>query len=194
MRAAWEVLGDEETRHAYIDKVIHGKKTEEEMAMEQVEAYWAAEAEFKKGLALFNAGRASNAHEYFANAVDKVPDELEFRAYWAYTSFQRAKVEEPEKAEEFKEILKYVLDKNQQQDRKLDAGWVLMGRIYKDLGNDTAAKRCFVQALKLNPSNGDANREYRRLAGGGSGGTKSESKKKDDKKGGFFGRLFGGKK
>ena len=195
VRAAWEVLGDDEKRAAYIDKVIHGIKTEDELAMEQVEAYWAAEAEFKRGLALFNNGRLTQAHEHFEAAIAKVPDELEFRAYWAFTSFQKHKTD-PERAEEFKDMLKDVLDANKAQDRKLDGGWVLLGRMYKDLDNEQAAKRCFVQALRINAANGDANRELRRLQGGGGTPKAKPKPAKDggDKKSGFFGRLFGGKK
>ncbi len=190
VRAAWEVLGDAEARQAYIDRVVHGKKSEDELAMEQVEAYWAAESEFKRGLALFNNGRIKEAHEQFQMAVDKVPDELEFRAYWSFTSFQQVKGQDTEKAEAFKDMLKEVLEKNKEQDRKLDGAWVLLGRMYRDLDNDAAARRCFVQALKLNPANGDANREMRRLSGQAPGQKKEESK---DEKKGFFGRLFGKK-
>ena len=71
---------------------------------------------------------------------------------------------------------------------------MLLGRIYRDLDNEQAAKRCFVQALRINAANGDANRELRRLQGGnaGSGKTKGKAPKDDaDKKGGFFGRIFG---
>ena len=74
---------------------------------------------------------------------------------------------------------------------------MLLGRMYRDLDNDQAAKRCFVQALRINAANGDANRELRRLQGGAPGPNKGKSKankEAGDKKGGFFGRLFGGKK
>ena len=40
---AWEVLGEEETRKAYVDRTIHGIKSEDELAMEQVQAILAAE-------------------------------------------------------------------------------------------------------------------------------------------------------
>ena len=123
-------------------------------------------------------------------AVDKVPDELEFRAYWSFTSFQQVKGQDGEKAEAFKDMLKEVLEKNKEQDRKLDGAWVLLGRMYRDLDNDAAARRCFVQALMLNPANGDANREMRRLSGQAPGQKKEEAK---DEKKGFFGRLFGKK-
>jgi len=190
VRAAWEVLGDDEQRGAYIDKVIHGKKTEDELAMEQVENYWAAEADFKRGLASFNAGRVREAHELFKSAVGREDKELEFRAYLGFTTFQLYKTSDPDQAETGKEMLKDVLEKNKEQKRKLDAAWVLMGRIFRDQGNDKGARRCFVQALKINASNGDAQREMRRLTGGSPGRKKAEEKKKS---GGFFSRWFGKK-
>jgi curved DNA-binding protein CbpA len=196
VREAWEVLGEADSRGAYIDRTIHGMKTEEELAMAQVEAFWKAESEFKRGLALFHQGRLKQAHDLFSSAHIAVPDELEFRAYYAFTTFKSAHQKGDEiAAEDAKEMLKDVLEKNKEQARKLDAAWVLAGIVYRDLGNDTAAKRCLVQALKLNPSNSDANRELRRITGKAPGQKKADGKGKDDKKGGgFFSRLFGGGK
>ena len=104
--------------------------------------------------------------------------------------FQLHKTSDAEKADEGKEMLKEVLEKNKEQKRKLDAAWVLMGRIFRDEGNDKGARRCFVQALKLNASNGDAQREMRRLTGGGPAAKKKAEEKKS---GGFFSRWFGKK-
>jgi hypothetical protein len=189
VRAAWEVLGDADKRQAYTDQVIHGKKTEDQLAMEQVQNYWAAESEFKRGLAAFNAGRMREAHGMFEAAVQKVPDELEFRAYLGFTTFQTWNTRDAEKAEAGKEMLKEVVEKNREQQRKLDSAWVLLGRIYRDSNNNEAARKCFVQALKINPANGDATREMKRLHGGAPG----QPAKKEDEKPGFFARLFGKK-
>lgn len=182
VRAAWEVIGSPEARQKYTDKVIHGKKTEEELAMEQLQAYWSAEADFKKGVAAYNQGKIRQAHEFFSAAVEIVPDELEFRAYHAYTSFAMERTNDPEKALEYIDVLKNVIERNQEQERKLDMAWVLLGRSYRESGEPEKAKRCFVQALRINPANPDATREMKRLT----------NKKKDEKKG-FFSRLFGKK-
>jgi hypothetical protein len=190
LRAAWEELGDDDRRGAYIDRVVHGKKSEDELAMAQVEQVWAAEAEFKRGLAAFHAGRTRQAHDLFAAASEKVPDELEFRAYLGFTTFSLHHKTDAEKAEAGKEMLKEVLDKNKDQQRKLDGAWVLLGRVYRDTDNEAAARKCFVQALKLNPANADATREMRRLSGAAPG---QPAKREDDKKPGFFARLFGKK-
>ena len=183
VREAWEVLGNDEQRQAYIDKVVHGKKSEQELAMEQINAYWSAEADFKRGLAAFKNGRISQAHPAFRAASDAVPDELEWKAYHAYTTFHVNRTREPQKAEDAVEMLKNVLEANKAQERKLDSGWVLLGKTYRDRSMPDAAKRCFVQALRYNPSNADAQLELRRMKG--------DSDK--DKGGGFFSKLFGKK-
>jgi tetratricopeptide (TPR) repeat protein len=196
-RVAWETLGDDEKRLAYADRVIRGVKTEEELAMEQVQNYWSAEADFKRGVAALNAGRLLQAHPMFQAAVERVPDELEFRAYLGFTTFQVNRSRDKEAAERGVEMLKDVIERNKEQERKLDLAWVLLGRTYKDAGNDTAAKRCFVQALKLNPANADGLRELKRLSGQ-EPGRKDEPKaeKRDEaktEKKGFFASLFGKK-
>ena len=83
--------------------------------------------------------------------------------------------------------LKDIFDANQNQERRLDGGWVLLGRAYREMGDKDAAKRCLVQALRYNPANPDAPRELRRLEG------KAAPNKNDGKKPGFFGKLFGKK-
>ena len=187
IREAFEVIESEEERQKYTDKVIHGKKTEDELAMEQLQSYWSAEADFKKGLAAFNQGKLTSAHDFFTRAVDGVPDELEFRAYHSYTSFALARTRDPESALEYIDTLKAVIERNQEQERKLDAAWVLLGRAYRENGEQEKAKRCIVQALRINASNADATREMRRL-------TNPERKpKQEEKKSGFFSKIFGKK-
>lgn len=182
IRAAWEVVGDEQERQKYTDKAIHGKKTEEELAMEQLQAYWAAEADFKKGVAAFNQGKLRQAHEFFSTAVETVSDQLEFRAYHAYTSFALERGTDPEAAMAHIDVLKNVIERNQSQERKLDMAWVLLGRAYREMGEGEKAKRCFVQALRINAANPDAQREMKRLT----------TQKKEEKKAnsGFMSRFF----
>ncbi|MDG1478099.1 MAG: J domain-containing protein [Myxococcota bacterium] len=187
IRAAFEVIGNDEERQKYTDKTIHGKKTEEELAMEQLQAYWSAESDFKKGLAAFNQGKLTSAHDFFTHAVDGVPDELEFRAYHAYTSFALERTRDPERALEHIDTLKSVIERNQEQERKLDAAWVLLGRAYRENGELETARRCIVQALRINASNSDATREMRRLK------NPDRKPKEEKKKGGFFSKLFGKK-
>jgi curved DNA-binding protein CbpA len=193
VRAAWEVLQDDEKRQTYIDQKIHGKKSEDELAMEQLQNYWAAEKEFKRGKAAFHQGRVVQAHDIFKSAVDKVPDELEFRAFLGYTTYHIHKSKDRDTAATGYEMLKEVLEINKDQERKLDEGWVLMGQIERDEGRPGAAKRAFMQALRYNPANGDAEREMRRLHGGEPGSKKKEEKAGEETKKKRFG-LFGKKK
>ncbi len=189
VRAAWEAVETDEKRQKYIDHVILGKPTEEEEAMAQVKALLDAEADFKKGLAAFNAGRLSAAHKLFESACEQAPDELEFGAYKAYTTFALNRGTDAEAADGAMTDLKDILDANSHQQRRLDGGWVLLGRAYRELGEKDAAKRALVQALKFNPANPDAPRELRRLEGK----TASQKPQEAAKKPGFFGKLFGKK-
>jgi tetratricopeptide (TPR) repeat protein len=189
VRAAWEDIDTPEKRTAHIDHVILGKPTEDEIAMTEVKALLDAEADFKKGLAAFNAGRISAAHKCFESAVANAPEELEFCAYKAYTTFTLNRKTALERAMGALSDLKDILDANQHQQRRLDGGWVLLGRAYRELGENEAAKRALVQALKYNPANPDAPRELRRLEGRSAGKKAKEGQKKP----GFFGKLFGKK-
>ncbi len=189
VRAAWECVETDEKRAKYIDHVILGKPTEEEEAMEQVKALLDAEADFKKGLAAFNAGRLSAAHKLFESAAQAAPDELEFCAYKAYTTFALNRKTDMEAANNAINDLKDILDANSHQQRRLDGGWVLLGRAYRELGEKDAAKRALVQALRFNAANPDAPRELRRLEGKSSAQKSGDS----DAKPGFFKKLFGRK-
>ena len=190
VRAAWDAVDTEEKRQKYIDHVILGKPTEEDEAMAQVKALLDAEADFKKGLAAFNAGRVSAAHKLFESACDSAPDELEFSAYRSYTTFALNRKTDPEAAQNALTDLKDILDANTHQQRRLDGGWVLLGRAYRELGDKEPAKRALVQALRFNPANPDAPRELRRLEGK----TAAQKAQDGEKKPGFFGKLFGKKK
>lgn len=190
IRSAWEVLGNDVARSAYIDVTIHGKKTEEELAQEQLDAYWAADEAFKKGTTIFRNGRVRDAHDLFRLAAEAQPDELEFQVWFGYTTFAVNRTSNPSQAEEGLGRLREALDRNKGQERQLDFAWVLLGRAYREKGEPDQARRALIQALRINPSNDDATREMRRLDGEG-GKAKKEAA---DKKPGFFSSLFGKKK
>ena len=82
IREAWEVIGDEQKRKAYTDKHIHGIKTDDELAMEQLQAIWAAEEAFKKGMGLFHQGRFQQAHPSFQKRPNQIRINLNLRAIW----------------------------------------------------------------------------------------------------------------
>jgi hypothetical protein len=182
VRAAWEVLGDDAAREAYIARVIRGEKSEDELAMERVQAILEAENDFRRGQQALNAGRMPEAHAAFQRVVAVIPDSPEFNAHAAWTSFKLA--QNPEAQETAYAALKAAVAAND----KLDTSWVLVGMAMRARGNDTGAKSAFIQALKLKPANPDALRELKRLER-----DPSPAKPAEGTSGGFFGRLFGKK-
>lgn len=157
-RGAWEVLGDDKQREAYISRVIRGEKTEDEKAMERVKEILEAEGDYKRGVSDLNAGRLIQAHDLFTRAVAKVPEEPEFVAYHGYTTFRLALGRDEAKAEEgFRRVEAAVRDKD-----RFDQGYVLMGMMYRAMGHEDKARAHFIAALKIKPTNPDASREMKR--------------------------------
>lgn len=165
IRVAWEVLGNDAKRDEYIDITIHGKKSAEEEAMDQLNAYWAADDAFKKGKTIFRNGRIREAHDLFRQAAEAMPDELEFQAYFGYTTFALNQRGDPAAAEVGLSMLRGALERNKTQERQLDSAWALLGRAYRERGENETARRALVQALRINPANDAALREMRRLEG-----------------------------
>ncbi len=159
VRAGWEVLGDPNKREAYIKRVIKGEKSEDELAMDKVRAILDAEADFKRGLADFAAGRIAAAHECFVTASTAVPEEHEFAAYAGYTTHRIHAGKNPEKAAEGVARLRAAIEASE----RLDTGWVLMGLIHHAKGEHAEARDAYVKALKIKPTNPDAVREMKRL-------------------------------
>lgn len=182
IRSAWEVLGDDASRDAYIKRVIKGEKTEDELAMEKVRAILDAEADFKKGLAEFNSGRLAQAYELFNRAAAAVPEETEFAAYAGYLTFKFHHGRDAEKANAGVTRLREALAANE----KLDAGWVLMGLVLHAQGQLTEAREAYVRALRIKPSNPDAVREMKRL--------EREKQATTADTGSLFNKFFGTKK
>lgn len=181
IRAAWETLGDDARREAYIKRVIHGEKTEEELAMEQVRAILGAEEDFKRALNDFHAGRLSAAHELFLKVSAAVPEEVEFAAYAGYTSFRIHHNKDKGKADAAAQQVREALERNE----RLDGVWVLLGMIQAARGDTASARESYVKALRLKPSNPDAVREMKRL---------ERDKGAEPAGGGLFNKLFGKKK
>ncbi len=180
---AWENLGDPSKRQKTIDKVIHGKLTEEEEAMEQVQAILAAEREFEVAKRDLLQGRIGKAHAVFQRCVEVSPDFHEFRAYLGYTLFKTHLGNDEMKAEQGREMIRNAAEKA----KKFPDGWVLLGLTFKDEGDPDRARRAFIKALQENPTDQFATRELKRLEREKKAQQKAES-------GGFFKGLFGGKK
>lgn len=198
VREAHDVLSDDTERAKYIDVVIYGKASDEEAAMQQLQAMWKAEEAFKTGERLFQQGQVGRAHDFFKEAHDNDPNSLEFKAYFGYTTFSQNKGSDQEKAQEGMEMIVEVTKANEDQEVKLDSAWVLLGKAHRESGNKDKAMRAITRALKIKPSNSDAQRELKRLRGQEPGAKKGGGKgkgsgAKEEKKGGFWSKLFGGK-
>ncbi len=163
VRAAWEELSDEARRRAYTDRVVHGKKSEDELAMEQVQRYLSAESDFKRGMAAFNAGQTVSALSHFASAAEKAPDEIEFVGFYGYTLFSVNQKKDPARAQEGIRKLEDAIRQNATQERKRDALHVLMARAWREKGELVQAKRAIREALKINPNSTEAARVLRRI-------------------------------
>jgi len=178
---AWETLGDEEAKSAYIKKVIHGELDENELATEKVKQILRAEDDFRDAVAHLTAGRIVQAHERLKEVVEIVPDEPEFRAYLGYTTFKLNKGRDDDEAARGEEALRIAVENV----ANAPGAWVLMGKVYNENGHPDLARRCFVKALKIQPTNPEANLEMKRL---------KESKSKEKGGSGFLKGLFGKKK
>jgi TolA-binding protein len=178
---AWETLGDPERLSAYIDKVIHGKLDENELAMEKVRLILKAEDEFRAAAAHLTAGRIVRAHDLLLDCVESVPDEPEFQAYLGYTTFKLNKDKDPEAAALGQEALRTAVEKV----AKAPGAWVLMGKVYQETGHADYARTCFVKALKIQPTHPEANLEMKRL---------KEARAQAKGGGGFLKGLFSKKK
>jgi tetratricopeptide (TPR) repeat protein len=187
LNEAWATLGDADAREVYINSVIHGIQSEEELAMEKVRAILAAEDQFKAGLQRYHRGDLMGAHEFFKTAHEMVPEESEFQAYLGYTVFKIHWGKQPERAQEGVKMIKEAIDNHV----KLDAGWVLLGKVFREVGKQKASVNAFKRALEMNAGNAEAERELKRTVA--TLKKDVEKKKQEDKKGGFFGRFFGKK-
>ena len=190
VREAYDTISDAEKKEKYIRHVIQGEKTEESLALEQLEAYFQAEQAFNRGKAFFNQGNISRAHTFFSEAAEYSPESLEFMAYFGYSTFYTNRNGDMDEADKGIDIIREVIEANQEQEKKLDAAWYLIGRAYREKGEANKAKRALTQALRYNPSNAQARRELKRVVEGGGAASASSSESRP----GFFSRLFGGGK
>ena len=174
---AWNTLGDEDAKTAYIDRIIHGQLDENELATEKVRLILRAEDDFRTAVAHLGSGRIVQAHELLTTCVEQVPDEPEFRAYLGYTTFKLNKGRDDEAAARGEESLRTAIE----QVNKAPGAWVLMGKVYNETGHPDLARRCFVRALKIQPTNPEATLEMKRL---------KEAKAPQAAKGSFFKNLF----
>ena len=183
---AWETLSDEEARDLYTRKHIFGEKDENDLAMEQVQKVLDAEASFKNGLRLLNAGKLQDALRHLKTAHENYNEEAEYLAYYAFVLF-RTRRGDQEAAQESLEMMKQAIQMSPNSAKV----YHLTGKIHLLRNDSDQAKKFLRKTLKLQADNTEALRDYRRadaLTAEGKGGSSSKGGK-----GGFFSR-FGRKK
>lgn len=155
---AYDVITDDEKRPKYIKKAILGEKDENEIAMEKVQVIMAAEAAFKKGLLLLNAGKLGEALAQFKKAVEGYPEEGEFRAYYGYALFRVKEKTDSKAAREGIDLVQSGAEVRENNPKP----WQLLGKAYLQLGDYDQAKANLRKALKIHPDNPEALRDYKR--------------------------------
>jgi curved DNA-binding protein CbpA len=188
---AWETLSDPELRDRYTRKHIFGEKDENDIAMEQVQRVLDAEASFKNGLRLLNAGKVHDALRHFKRAHDDYAEEGEYLAYYAFTLFRATRPSDPARADEALGMMKEAVALAPNALKP----YHLLGKAHLLKGDGKEAKRYLRKVLKTKPDDADALRDYRRadaLEGGGESSGKGRAAN-SKKMGGFFSR-FGRKK
>ena len=149
-------LEKETKRKAYIDKVIYGKKDANEIAMEQARKLMEAEAAYKMGVRLLNAGQIKPAQAKFEAAMSGDVEEPEYRCYWAYTNFLLTFGNDKEKAEEAAEMVKEAANQSHNP-RHVH----LLAKAKMRQGDDEYALELLRRVLRRQRGNEEALREYR---------------------------------
>ena len=181
---AYETLGDEELSAAYVRKHIYGEKDENDLAMEKVQQILNAEAEFKRGQRLLNAGKLVGALGAFKLAMEGYPEEGEYYAYYGYLLFRLKQKSDPGEAAGGIELIEKAI----QMSPLATAPPHLLGKCYLLMGDGAAAKKAVRESLKMNADNPDALRDYKRADAMSKG--EDPDGRTDSKQGGIKG-LFG---
>ena len=134
----WEVIGDEQKKKAYTDKHIHGIKTDDELAMEQLQAIWAAEEAFRKEWDSFIKVVFNRLIRVFKKR-ESDPNQPELGLFGFHNIYGES-YETPDLAQEGMDLIRKAIEINQGQDKKLDSLWVLYGRAYREKGEHRKGK------------------------------------------------------
>ena len=182
---AWEVLSDAESRDKYTRKHIFGEKDENDLAMEQVQRVLDAEASFKQGTRLLNAGKPVDALRHFKAAHESYEEEGEYLAYYGLTLLRTSRNHNPEAADRAMAMLHQAAKLSPNSTKPSH----FLGKAYLLRGEPAVAKKHLRKVLKKNADDPEAIRDYRRADElmGRSGS--SSSVENTEKKGGFFSRF-----
>jgi hypothetical protein len=125
----------------------------------------AAEQSFQKGLALLHANQPVTAAIELRRAARLQPESLEYLLYatWAEARIHRDVPSEPDRR-----ALQDIAEKAKKRDPLFAFASYVLGQLAMWSGDDEAAKRCFYEALRLDPTS-EAGHQVRILARRGAG-------------------------
>jgi curved DNA-binding protein CbpA len=153
---AHETLENDKRRKAYIDKVIHGKKDAQELAMEQARKLMEAEAAYKMGIRLLHAGQIKPAHDKFKLAMNGDGEEVEYQCYHVYTRFLLTFGGDPDTAQGAVDRLTELSYKTRNPGH-----FHLLAKAVMRQGNDELAIELLRRVLRRQRGNEEAMREYK---------------------------------
>lgn len=174
LRKARDVLLDPKRRAEYDRKVLK-KKPAKRVRPDILKA----EINYREGRKALDERDFERAYELLDLAVQQDPHQTVYRMYRGWAHFQCAD-DRQGRAEAQDEIKAALVD-----DRSKDVGYILLGHICRERGDDATAERLYRKALDVNPRNAEARRYLQALRP--SAGEKEDGPKKTDT---FFGRLF----
>ena len=154
--------------------------------MEKVQQTLKAEADFKRGQRMLNAGKLMGSLAAFKEAMEGYPEEGEYLAYYGFVFFRVKQKSAPDDAETGIELI----IKGRELAPASTAVPHLLGKAYLLKGDGASAKKALRDSLKMNADNPDAIRDYKR-ADAISKGEDPDGKPSDDGKRGGLKGLFG---
>jgi curved DNA-binding protein CbpA/CheY-like chemotaxis protein len=169
---AWENLSDPRRRHEY--DLLHLAPVVDNAGKTDIVK---ADSNFQRGKACLAKGENKRALEFFEAAARQDAHQAVYRIYRGWTRYLCADPADQRTRHDAREDLKSALASDESQ----DAGYVFLGIISKNQGNEELAERFFRKTLALNPSNADAIRELRLL---------DARRREKPKDGGLFNRLL----
>lgn len=176
VKEAYEILSDPAKKQEWLNSGgAKSRAAAEEAAAAKVQAVLTADAYWRNGVSMLNAGSIKGAQAAFQKAIDLYPEELEYQICLAYTQFR---LNHPRNRGVWEKAERTIMEAVKKND-KLDRGYYFLGRIARAKERPDRAKRFFAKAVKINPRNVDARKGYLAI--------KAEEQKEDE---GMFASLF----
>ncbi len=151
---AHEHLADRKSREAYRMELAKGERDAE--ALEESRRAVEAERHFQQGEVALRNKLNQQAHEEFLQAVELYPEEGEYLAYLGWTRFLTGNGKSAARDEALR-----ALKRAAKLAPDSDKPYLLLGQIFKSLGDPERAERMFLKAVQLKSDCVEALRELR---------------------------------